>query len=74
MQLGVLFPIPYLWIAILCGKAPPGTKAAASEKSRNVWITTQLFLGYFDHFKGHVPCSPKQPDVLLMENQDSHMS
>jgi hypothetical protein len=37
-------------------------------------MMTELFLGYFSSFKRYVPCSPEQPALLLMDNNDSHMS
>ncbi|XP_065557820.1 uncharacterized protein LOC136025761 [Artemia franciscana] len=71
---------PYLifgrtrFVERLLDGAPPGTKAVASGKPGNAWMTTELFLGYFEHFKRCVRCSPKQPVLLLMDNHDSHMS
>ncbi|KAK2710067.1 hypothetical protein QYM36_013666 [Artemia franciscana] len=54
--MGSLIP-PYLifgrtrFVERLLDGAPPGTKAVASGKPGNAWMTTELFLGYFEHFK-----------------------
>lgn len=51
--------------------APPGTVGVASSSG---WITSELFVQWFQHFIRHAKPTSEAPVLLIMDNHEAHIS
>lgn len=51
--------------------APPGTVGVASTSG---WITSELFVQWFQHFIRHAKPTAESPALLIMDNHEAHIS
>lgn len=51
--------------------APPGSVGAASPSG---WSNETIFISYMEHFIHHVKPGPNNPQILIMDNHESHYS
>lgn len=65
-----IFPRVHFKEHIIKG-APPGSVGAANPSG---WSTAQIFLQYLDHFILHVKPTREMPQLIIMDNHESHVT
>lgn len=51
--------------------APPGSVGAANPSG---WSNENIFISYMEHFIHHVQPGPNNPQILILDNHESHYS
>lgn len=67
----LVFPRVKVREEIMTLGAPPGTSVAAHPSG---WMTGDNFVIYLKHFIKYAKCTKDQPDLVILDNHDSHIT
>lgn len=59
------------WQDRMIDDAPPGTDGAANSSG---WMNASIFVNYLKHFVKYSKCSKENPNVIICDNHESHIS